>query len=351
VEGIASSLVSYEPCYADIMRNLLGRCVVIDNMDSAVRVAKKYKYRFRIVTLDGQIINAGGSMTGGSVSRGSGILSRKNELKKLSVEISEAETGLSHAEEKYAEAEREAAGTAYELEVLSGQLREAEDAVLTLRTQKEHNELSVGARTADIEAFASELASIASRLGRNESDITLQCGISEQKEALAEECMAKIQELGLGQEDLSGRTGELSERIAALKTEAAGYEAEKSAAEKSLEELSALREDIHGDRQRRLELTEQYRLKEKELTEEISEITSRLESLSASREEKKEKLKSLGEKRMEIEAERARAEKQAQEKTACCWTLSERGRGLSRGRRKRSLRKSRSLTGCGSITR
>jgi chromosome segregation ATPase len=153
-------------------------------------------------------------MTGGSVSRGSGILSRKNELKKLSVEISEAETGLSHAEEKYAEAEREAAGTAYELEVLSGQLREAEDAVLTLRTQKEHNELSVGARTARYRGvLRPELASIASWLGRNESDLSLQCGISEQqKEALAEECMAKILELVAWSEDLSGRTGELSER-------------------------------------------------------------------------------------------------------------------------------------------
>ena len=62
---------------------LLGRTAVTDNIDNAMRLGRKYKNRFRIVTLDGQVVNAGGSMTGGSSSKNAGILSRANELESL----------------------------------------------------------------------------------------------------------------------------------------------------------------------------------------------------------------------------------------------------------------------------
>lgn len=82
--NMAYELVSTDKKYFEIIKSLLGRTVVADDMDCAVAIAKKYSYRFRIVTLDGQIINAGGSMTGGSRTQNAGILSRGNEIEKLS---------------------------------------------------------------------------------------------------------------------------------------------------------------------------------------------------------------------------------------------------------------------------
>ncbi len=67
--GIASQLVTYDPQYDGIFQNLLGRTVVVEDLDCGVNMARRYQNRFRIVTLDGQVINRGGSMTGGSVSR------------------------------------------------------------------------------------------------------------------------------------------------------------------------------------------------------------------------------------------------------------------------------------------
>ena len=89
--SIASKLVSCDSKYKDIIENLLGKTVVCEDMDSAITMAKKYKNRFKIVTLDGQVINAGGSMTGGSKAQGVGMLSRGNEIDKLRASVKDLE--------------------------------------------------------------------------------------------------------------------------------------------------------------------------------------------------------------------------------------------------------------------
>ncbi|CDB23673.1 chromosome segregation protein SMC [Clostridium sp. CAG:557] len=65
--GIASSLCDSEKVYRNILNFLLGRIVVVDNLDNAALIAKKFSYKFKIVTLDGQVINFGGALTGGEV--------------------------------------------------------------------------------------------------------------------------------------------------------------------------------------------------------------------------------------------------------------------------------------------
>ena len=84
--NLASELVDYDSKYAEIIRSLLGRTVVADDLDAAIAIAKKFNYKFKIVTLDGQVVNAGGSMTGGAKLQNAGILSRGNELEKLKAE-------------------------------------------------------------------------------------------------------------------------------------------------------------------------------------------------------------------------------------------------------------------------
>ena len=95
--GVGDELIHFDPKYKNVFSNLLGRVAVMEDLDHAIAVARKYGYKFRIVTLDGQVLNPGGSMTGGSASRSAGILSRANELERLETQI----TGL---QEKLAEA-------------------------------------------------------------------------------------------------------------------------------------------------------------------------------------------------------------------------------------------------------
>ncbi len=84
---MADKLVEYDSDYSGIIGNLLGRTAVIDNIDNGIAMAKKYSYRFKIVTLDGQVLNAGGSITGGSRGSGTGFLSRINEIEELKEDV------------------------------------------------------------------------------------------------------------------------------------------------------------------------------------------------------------------------------------------------------------------------
>ena len=85
--GIASDLVKCDSKYNEIIKYLLGACVVAEGIDCAVTIARKYGYRLKVVTLDGQVVSPGGSLTGGSVIKNSGILSRGNDIIAIENEV------------------------------------------------------------------------------------------------------------------------------------------------------------------------------------------------------------------------------------------------------------------------
>jgi chromosome segregation protein len=123
--GVAYGLAQFDPAYSGIFANLLGRTVVAETLTDAVRISRKSGGRLRIVTLDGQMINAGGSMTGGSAARGTGILSRANELEKLKKE----RVALTAEAEKCA---KELQSAKMELDGINYQLSMAQDDINSL---------------------------------------------------------------------------------------------------------------------------------------------------------------------------------------------------------------------------
>ena len=101
VVGIASDLIKYSKKYEQIIINLLGRTVIVDNMDTAIKVSKQNNYTFRIITLDGDIINPSGAITGGSVTKKTvNILGRGKEIEKLQKEIKALEEKITKQEEE-----------------------------------------------------------------------------------------------------------------------------------------------------------------------------------------------------------------------------------------------------------
>lgn len=85
--GIASRLVSYSDIYSNIVKNALGRVIVVENIDDGVRFSRETGYKYKVVTLDGEILNPGGSMTGGSIKTNTNILSRKRIIEELNNDI------------------------------------------------------------------------------------------------------------------------------------------------------------------------------------------------------------------------------------------------------------------------
>src|SRR5699024_2143323 len=111
--------VEVDARYQNIVDNLLGRIIVVDDLTEASAVAKRLSYRNRIVTLDGQVVNAGGSFTGGSTARSAGVFTRKQELDELREK-------LATLDKRRAEAERETSARKAEVDNLAAQVAGAE---------------------------------------------------------------------------------------------------------------------------------------------------------------------------------------------------------------------------------
>ncbi|MEE0914200.1 MAG: chromosome segregation protein SMC [Ruminococcus sp.] len=120
--GVASELCSCEEKYNNILGSLLGKIVIAEDLNSATAIAKRYSYRFKIVTLDGQVVNAGGSLTGGSLNRNTGLLSRASEIEQLKAATADLQKKSESAEKlceqitrEYASIEAELLGTRADL--------------------------------------------------------------------------------------------------------------------------------------------------------------------------------------------------------------------------------------------
>ena len=114
--AVASDLVAFDGKFSGIVNQLLGRIAVAENIDLATLIAKKYGYKFRIVTLDGQVINVGGSFTGGSSSKSAGILTRKNEIEEIHNEISQLNSDYEQLKNKREELNQEVSKLYYDIE-------------------------------------------------------------------------------------------------------------------------------------------------------------------------------------------------------------------------------------------
>lgn len=121
-EGLASELVKCDEDYRSVIRFILGRCVIIEDIDTATVIAKKNGYKFKIVTLDGQVINAGGSFTGGSVNKTAGIITRNQEIDDLKVKTADLKESLKSGESGLSQLKEEVNKMSIEMEGFREQL-------------------------------------------------------------------------------------------------------------------------------------------------------------------------------------------------------------------------------------
>ena len=140
--GVAYELVRFDARYEQIVANLLGRTVVAETLGDAVRMSKNNGNRLRIVTLDGQLINAGGSMTGGSTAKGSGILSRANELEKLRRQRERLLENEKTANARLDKAQKDLAAVRYDLDMALEEQAQLRSRVSSLEAEQRATENS-----------------------------------------------------------------------------------------------------------------------------------------------------------------------------------------------------------------
>ena len=273
--SIASDLVSYDNKYTEIIRWLLGRTAVAEDIDSAIAIAKKYSHRFRIVTLDGQVINAGGSMTGGSRVQNAGILSRGNEIERLkgslasmqkeldgmlsdykllSEDASAAKAELEGAEGDLLRAKEENIRREGELKLASDKLSSVSSGVKELLEEKETLEKRIESVSSGAEAARSQIDELKETLENKEKELESITGDSKTLQKNREEVASKAAEIRLRivslQKDVEANTDEITR----LKNRKTGHldrlselDGEIREIEEKNDELRALTERLSAD--------------------------------------------------------------------------------------------------------
>ena len=245
---LASSLVQADARYSDIVSNLLGRIIVVDDINEASRVARDNGFRSKVVTLDGQVVNAGGSFTGGSVQRSAGLFTRKQELEELRVKAAKLQKECLAAQEKTDPCNQQADALNAELTAASSeQITAANDRVRAeaerkrLEAAMEQAETALAARQKEIDTLNAQLADSREKAAQAEA----------QEAALAGEIEAKSGELNRiaeGDDAFLTRQRALAEQVSAKRLEQVSRQKDAELAQAQIEALEQRTRDAESRR-------------------------------------------------------------------------------------------------------
>ena len=304
--GIASDLVTTDSRYRGVVEYLLGRTVIAENIDCAIAMARKFSNRFKIVTLDGQVMNPGGSMTGGSVNKESGLLSRANELQKkqqeLDVELADAKKGVEQVEQQMSEARE--------------RLRTAEDQVLRLQGVEKQHQIMVEALRDAMASAQREWDVLDARARSDRERFAAQQAKIQVYTTQLTETRNQIAALEHTQQDATASMSELTDRMTAIRTEEAAMDAEMHTAQSHIQDLQQLCSAMEGDRENKLSLIRTIEEETQRLEQEIKNLEQRQLDNDEHTKSIREAMDNARLQRAEAEATKTRTERESQEKNS-----------------------------------
>ena len=277
--NIASELVSTDKQYRDVIENLLGKTVVCEDMDSAIQMAKKYKNRFKIVTLDGQVINAGGSMTGGSKAQGVGMLSRGNEIEKLTASVKDLEEKKETLLIKEKMLSEDLASAVADLNGIEGDILSANEEKIRLEGEYnlavEQYETSSGG----VGELIEEERILNDRIEKiKEDSLTAKVRVEELTNEIAEK-EKNLEAVSGDRESLAVVREELAQKAEQIRLEILGYEKDIESADDNIRRLNILK-GSHSDRLTELDAEiEAFRNKNIWLTKDIESLRASADEL------------------------------------------------------------------------
>ena len=238
VVGLAFELAETEPDYRELSEYLLGRCLVVDNMDNAIAIARKYRHSLKIVTLDGELLSPGGSISGGAYKNSSNLIGRQRELSELSEQMNRILKEVDVINRKIADAEKNTAEKAKEIADFQEELRD-------IGLQK--NSLTLGIMN-DMKLQYSGLSQktdfIAENIGRLETELL---AAEEERETLFSERKQGFAEIRRMEQEIADRREDIArieEGSASLLTEIEAAAEKKEALAKDRRSFFAQREEL-----------------------------------------------------------------------------------------------------------
>lgn len=242
--GTADKIVASDARYLAIVQNLLARTVLAENMDAALALAKAYGHRFRIVTLDGQVLQAGGAMTGGSLSRGTGALARASKLAALRERLSVLESDKNKAEAACREAKEELAALDYDLKAIEAERTRAQEQEAGLQASVTQHRALLESLELQHKGLTLERDNLAAA-GQQYRDTIAACGVrlaeGEQAVQAARAAVAAAQQT---LDVIAAAQTEAAAAAAAVQTAIAENRTEAAAEARALTDLERLKTEI-----------------------------------------------------------------------------------------------------------
>lgn len=264
---IASNLVSCDNKYKDIISNLLSRVVVVDDMDCAIGIAKRYNNRFKIVTLDGQVMNPGGSMSGGSAAKGSGILSRANTIEELNKEAKKLAKEAEEISSEFKIALEDANRSAAELQAAEAELQTAKEDIIRAEGEDKLISDKITSLRNQISLLTSEKENSQGRIELFEKEFSEGEKEINSVQAEIDDAENKLSAVSDNADDVAAKREELRQKTEELKLQIVSIDRDAEAAKQAVEELK-LRKTTQSSRVKSIE-------------DEIAEIESKNENLVA----------------------------------------------------------------------
>ena len=313
--GLASDLVTYDKKYDGVAKSLLGRTIVAEDMDYAVSMARRHGYKFRIVTLDGQVINAGGSLTGGSTVKGAGLLSRRTEIERLKKAAVEEMKKLETAKEQFRLLQQDAAAVEAQLTGARGELTTAQEDKIRLegevrRLQEQADQNANAAKEA-----ADEIVSLNERAAACQKAMADAAAETEQLTAKQQEVENALNELTGGRQQLSVQREQLSEQIAEQKLAVFSFEKEIEGLEQNISELKSRQADSAGHKILLGQQIEALQKSNEDIAARITDQEAQAKGLRDQAAASGDEIARLVQKRAEGEARQTQLRLQSREKT------------------------------------
>ena len=319
--GVAAELVSFEEKYKGIIENLLGRIVIVQDIDCALAVAKKYENRFKIVTLDGQVLNPGGSMTGGSVHKEAGMLSRANELEKLVAKEKKLSEEYNRLDTQFQEARRAADQVEFQLNTAKEQLAQAEKLVLTQEGYEKQHTVWLQAVQEMMASAQRELDALRSRTRfEREQAAAVQAELRIYQSQLVS-TQQEIAALEGSQTDTDRQMSAVTEKMNAVRTEQAALEAERTTAQGHVGDLRVLQTAAQSDRERKMADIDGIRAEIDYLNGQIAQQLQRQEENKADTQQVRSDMEQALALYAQIEQQKSRTEGEIQEKNKSILTM------------------------------
>ena len=296
--GIASELIKFDKKYEQIMLNLLGRTVVVDNMETAIKVAKQNGYSFRVITVEGDIINPSGAITGGSVSKKTvNILGRGKEIEKLEKEIKKLKTKIENLQKEKEDYQASIEDTLDEATALEKELQEID---ITYATEKQKS-IAINENIKKIEDKLKKLKEEEVKLEKQKEEAILNKeNLQKEAEELEEETekLTKlITEYAELNRDNQKYIDNLNFDITNLKISVSSFDESETSIEKIQERINLEIQNSNKSIENKKIQTEQIMVDNLNLEKSIEEISQRIEKI-------KEEVKNSGSKIEELKQER-----------------------------------------------